>query len=265
VNRLRNIKLVIAYDGTCYAGWQKQRNEPTIQGLLEGALKKMTAAPAVVHGAGRTDAGVHALGMVANFTTGALIPCPGFLKGLNSMLPADIRILAATETDPEFHARRSACAKTYVYNICTAPVQIPTERLYSAHIPDHLDLDAMEDALISLRGSHDFSSFEASGSRDPRNTTGRGAIREILAARISQQEKEGKIRMTITGNGFLRHMVRNIAGTLIQVGKGKITRPGFTEILVARDRAGAGPTAPAHGLFLLEVHYRPFTAATGNF
>jgi len=263
VNRLRNIKLIIAYDGTRYAGWQKQKKDPTIQGLLEGAIATMTGAPATLHGAGRTDAGVHALGMVANFTSAANIPCAGFLKGLNSMLPADIRILTAADTRPEFHARRSACAKTYVYNICNTPVQIPTDRLYSAHIPGNLDIDAIKDSLACIQGTHDFSSFEASGSRDPENTGGRGAIREILAARISRQETEGRIRITLTGDGFLRHMVRNIAGTLIQVGKGTITVQDFIEILAARDRSCAGPTAPARGLFLKKVHYQPPTAA-GN-
>ena len=257
MNRLRNIKLIIAYDGTRYAGWQKQKKDPTIQGLLEGALTTMSGAPVTLHGAGRTDAGVHALGMVANFTTTANIPCTGFLKGLNSMLPADIRILTATDTDPEFHARRSACAKTYVYNICNTPVQIPTERLYSAHIPGNLDIDAIKDSLACIQGTHDFSSFEASGSRDPENTGGRGAIREILAARISRRETEDRIRITLMGDGFLRHMVRNIAGTLIQVGKGIITVQDFTEILAAKDRSCAGPTAPARGLFLKEVHYQP--------
>lgn len=260
MNRQRNMRLVIAYDGTHYAGWQKQKDNPTIQSQLEGAITTMIGTPAVVHGAGRTDAGVHALAMVANFSTGANIPCPGFLKGLNSMLPDDIRILAVAETGPEFHARRSACAKTYFYNICTAPIQIPTERLYSAHIPGDLDIDAMREALACLNGRHDFSSFEASGSRSPDNTEGRGAIREIFVGRISLPGPEGHIRITLTGDGFLRHMVRNIVGTLIQVGKGKITVHDFTEILAARDRTCAGPTAPAHGLFLQEVHYRPFNA-----
>ncbi len=261
MNRLRNIKLIIAYDGTRYAGWQKQKTDPTIQGLLEGALTTMTSAPAVLHGAGRTDAGVHALAMVANFTTATNIPCPGFLKGLNSMLPSDIRILTATDTEPEFHARRSACAKTYVYNICNTPVQIPTERLYSAHISGNLDIDAIKDSLVCIQGTHDFSSFEASGSRDPENTNGRGAIREIFVAQLNRLKTEDKIRITLIGDGFLRHMVRNIAGTLIQVGKGTITVQGFKKILAAKDRSCAGPTAPARGLFLQKVHYRPFTAA----
>ncbi len=256
MNRLRNIKLIIAYDGTCYAGWQKQKKDPTIQGLLERAIATMTDAPVVLHGAGRTDAGVHALAMVANFTTAANIPCTGFLKGLNSILPSAIRILAATEVEPEFHARRSACAKTYVYNICNTPVQIPTERLYSAHIPNNLDIDAMKASLACIQGTHNFSSFEASGSRDPEITGGRGAIREILAARIDRQDKEDRIRITLIGDGFLRYMVRNIAGTLIQVGKGAITVQNFKDILAAKDRSCAGPTAPAHGLFLKEVHYQ---------
>jgi tRNA pseudouridine38-40 synthase len=256
VNRLRNIQLLIAYDGTRYAGWQKQKKDPTIQGLLEGAITTMTGTPVTLHGAGRTDAGVHALAMVANFTTTANIPCPGFLKGLNSMVPADIRILTAKEAGPDFHARRSACAKTYVYNICNTPVQLPTERLYSAHIPNNLDIDAMKASLACIQGTHDFSSFEASGSRDPEITGGRGAIREILAARIDRQDEEDRIRITLTGDGFLRHMVRNIAGTLIQVGKSTITVQNFKEILAAKDRSCAGPTAPAHGLFLKEVLYQ---------
>jgi len=260
VKRLRNIKLVIAYDGTRFAGWQKQKNEPTIQGLLEEAVTKMATTSVVIHGAGRTDAGVHALGMVANFSTGTNIPCPGFLKGLNSILPVDIRILAVMETGPEFHARLNACAKTYYYDICNAPVQIPTERLYSAHVPGFLDIEAIKDSLVCLQGRHDFSSFEASGSRDLEKTAGRGAIREIFAARVSRSEIEDKIRITLTGDGFLRHMVRNIAGTLIQVGKGKITVKDFTQILAAQDRTCAGPTAPAHGLFLQKVHYQPMSA-----
>jgi tRNA pseudouridine38-40 synthase len=256
VNRLRNIQLIIAYDGTHYAGWQKQKKDPTIQGLLEGALTTMTSAPTVLHGAGRTDAGVHALAMVANFTTAANIPCPGFLKGLNSILPHDIRILAATETEMEFHARRSACAKTYVYNICNTLIQLPSERLYSAHIPGGLNIQAIKDSLQCILGSHDFSSFEASGSRDPEYTGGRGAVREIYSARLDHGEPAGRIRITITGDGFLRHMVRNIAGTLIQVGKGAITVHDFREILAAQNRSCAGPTAPAHGLFLKKVLYK---------
>lgn len=257
MNRLRNIKLVIAYDGTRFAGWQKQKIEPTVQGLLEGTIGVMTGTQVALHGAGRTDAGVHALGMVANFISGTNIPCTGFLKGLNSMLPPDIRILDVADVTPEFHSRRSACAKTYFYNICNSPVQLPTDRFYSAHVAGELDTDAIRTSLEYLVGVHDFSSFEASGSRDPANKGGRGAVREILAAQLCRQDVPGRIVISLIGDGFLRHMVRNIVGTLIKVGRGTITVDNFATILAARDRTWAGPTAPAHGLFLQKVHYHP--------
>jgi len=251
----RNIRLLLAYDGSGYAGWQRQKKCLTIQGVLEEAIATMTREEITLHGAGRTDAGVHAVGMVANFTTAADIPCPGFLKGLNSILPPDIRILKAEEAEPGFHARRSAQAKTYCYRICNSPVQLPTDRLYSAHLPVPLDMDAIRSCITRLLGSHDFSSFEAAGSRDPRTGTGRGAVRNILAAGIEQSAVPGSHEFLITGDGFLRHMVRNIIGTLLEVGRGKITARDFSAIISARDRNAAGPTAPAHGLFLKKVHY----------
>jgi len=254
VSDRRNIKLLLAFDGTAYAGWQKQKSEKTIQGAIEDRLRVMTGECPCLHGAGRTDAGVHALGMVANFATGTEIPCQGFVKGLNSLLPADIRVLEAMEVGAGFHARRSARAKTYWYNLTSGPVQLPTERLYCAHIFAELDFAAINAGLEHVTGTHDFSSFEGSGSRDP-GVAGRGAVRTIFTAAFKSMGLEKNHRFVITGDGFLRHMVRNIVGTLLQVGQGRLAPSDVAEILAARDRASAGPTAPARGLFLKEVLY----------
>lgn len=249
----RNIRLVIAYDGTAYAGWQRQAEHPTIQGILEEKIALMTKAQVVLHGAGRTDAGVHALGMVANFQTPASIPCQGFVKGLNSLLPRDIRILAADEEAAEFHARFNAKGKRYSYHLSTLPTLLPHQRLYHAHVPGIIDVPSMEASLAALVGEHDFSSFEAAGSRDLSITTGRGAVRRIFASTL---ECHGATMvLSIHGDGFLRHMVRNIAGTVLEVGQGKRTVAGFVETLAACDRGQAGPTAPAQGLFLDAVFY----------
>jgi len=250
----RNIKLLLAFDGTAYAGWQKQKSEKTVQGVIEDRLQIMTGECPCLHGAGRTDAGVHALGMVANFATGTEIPCQGFVKGLNSLLPADIRVLEAVEVEAGFHARRSARAKTYWYNLTNGPVQLPTERLYCAHVFAELDFAAIKAGLEHVTGTHDFSSFEGSGSRDP-EVAGRGAVRTIFTAALKSMEQEKYHRFVITGDGFLRHMVRNIVGTLLQVGQGRLAPSDVAEVLAAGDRSSAGPTAPARGLFLKEVLY----------
>lgn len=253
---MRNIKLLLAFDGTSYAGWQRQKEKNTIQGTVEGAISTMTCAGVTLHGAGRTDAGVHALGMVANFQTESAIPAGGFLKGLNSILPDDIRILAVQDVPLEFHARFHAMGKEYVYRIFTGEIMPPTERLYAAHLVYRLDIAAMRACLDQIVGSHDFSSFEAAGSRDPGEDRGMGAVRRIVAARILEdQSRKDFLTIVISGNGFLRHMVRNIAGTLFEVGKGKLSPTDFGEILAARDRSLAGPTAPAKGLLLREVFY----------
>jgi tRNA pseudouridine38-40 synthase len=254
VSQKRNIKLLLAFDGTGYAGWQKQKSEETIQGVIEDRLRVMTGEPSCLHGAGRTDAGVHALGMVANFETGTDIPGQGFVKGLNSLLPRDIRILDAKVVAADFHARRSARAKIYWYNLTNGPVQLPTKRLYWAHLFRELDFAAIEAGLELISGTHDFSSFEGSGSRDP-EFSGRGAVRTIFEAKINRIGEDNYHRIIITGDGFLRHMVRNIVGTLLEVGQGKLIPSDVADILDARDRSAAGPTAPACGLFLKEVLY----------
>ena len=250
----RNIKLLLAFDGTNYAGWQKQKSDLTIQGIIEDRLCVMTGKRVCLHGAGRTDAGVHALGMVANFATGREIPCQAFTRGLNSLLPSDIRVLEATEVEPGFHARRSARAKTYWYNLTNGPVQLPTDRLYWAHVFAELDFAAVKAGLAQVTGTHDFSSFEGAGSRNP-ELLGRGAVRTVLEAGLEKTGAGNYHRFVITGDGFLRHMVRNIVGTMLEVGRGKVEPSEVAAILAARDRSAAGPTAPAHGLFLKEVLY----------
>ena len=254
MSQQRNIKLLLAFDGSGYAGWQKQKSAKTVQGIIENRLHVMTGEKLCLHGAGRTDAGVHAYGMVANFHAETNIPCHGFVKGLNSMLPTDIRVLEVCDVETDFHARRSAKAKTYWYNFASGPLQLPTERLYIAHVFDELDIGAMQNSLIYLIGTHDFSSFERAGSRNL-EFPGRGAVRTILEASIEAMGSGGNHRFIITGDGFLRHMVRNIVGTILEVGKGKLTQSDIGAILAAKDRSAAGPTAPARGLFLKEIIY----------
>lgn len=256
----RNIRLLLAFDGTAYSGWQRQKNAPSIQGAIELCLQRMTGEKVTLHGAGRTDAGVHALGMVANFRTHARIPCPGFRQGLNSMLPPDIRILEAADMPDQFHSRYSATGKTYRYTLCTAPVQLPTGRLYAIHVSRPLDAAQISAALARIIGSHDFSSFEGSGSRNPEaeGFAGRGAVRTLYRAEFTALATQSDTWFfRFTGNGFLRHMVRNLVGTLLLVGSGRITPDGFAAILRSRDRSKAGATAPAHGLLLEQVLYEP--------
>lgn len=250
----RNIKLLLAFDGTRYAGWQKQKSMQTVQGVVEEKLQIMTGEELCLHGAGRTDAGVHALGMVANYQTEASIPCQGFLKGLNSMLPPDIRVLEVSEVEAAFHARIAAKTKTYWYNFNNSAIQLPTERFYAAHFRGDLDFEAMRHSLAYLIGTHDFSSFEGAGSRE-RQASKRGAVRTIIEASLETLNTSGDYRFIITGDGFLRHMIRNIVGTVLEVGKGKLTQDDVAVILAVKDRSAAGPTAPAAGLFLKEIFY----------
>ena len=251
---MRNLKLTIAYDGTNYSGWQRQRNAVTIQGEIEKVLARLCNTHIDLHGAGRTDAGVHALAMIAHFQTDSNISDSDFKRALNSILPEAIRIIAAEEVDSSFHSRFSATAKTYFYSIETAPVQDPFSRLFTLHFPQQLDPEKINQCLDILTGSHDFASFEASGSRDTTLTTGRGSVRTIFTATF-EETSATSYRFMFRGDGFLRHMVRNLVGTLLDVGRGRTTVEGFKTILAAKNRASAGPTAPAHGLFLQEVSY----------
>ena len=253
----RNIRLLIAFDGTAYNGWQRQKNAPTIQATLVEKLSMLCGDTVNLHGAGRTDTGVHALGMVANFHTSVIHPLSAFKKGLNSLLPYDIRILEASEAAPDFHSRYSALAKTYLYDFFTGETMLPTRRLYEAHLPGSFDLGAVEECLQLLIGSHDFASFEGAGSRDSLQKKGRGSVRTIFQAKCSPREGQPNNHwsFSITGDGFLRHMVRNLIGTLRQVGQGKILPADFTRIFDSCDRRSAGPTASACGLFLEQIFY----------
>jgi tRNA pseudouridine38-40 synthase len=255
----RNVRLLIAYDGGSYRGWQRQRQgEATIQEELETRLAHLCGAAITLHGAGRTDTGVHALGMVAHFQTTAAIPVTAFFKGLNSMLPKDIRILGAEEAPADFHSRFSAQGKTYRYDFFTGAVQTPSSRLYKAHCPGFFAAERLQAACGFLIGTHDFSSFERTGSRDKHATVGRGAVRtltHISCFPVLAEPDCWSIR--ITGDGFLRQMVRILVGALIEVGQGKRHPEDLIRILEARDRAAAGPTAPSCGLFLEKIHYQP--------
>jgi tRNA pseudouridine38-40 synthase len=256
----KNIRLLLAYDGTGYCGWQRQKNGPTIQGEIENRLTIITHEKTVVNGAGRTDAGVHALGMVANFLSSSTMTAQAFLNALNSMLPEDIRILEAVESFPDFHARYNSTGKTYRYHFFTGSVQRPDERLYTTHIQHPFELNRVIPCLKLLTGSHDFSSFEAAGSRDLSRSGGRGAVRTLLNAEcLTYPNRPHHYSFSFTGDGFLRHMVRNIVGTLFLAGSGRIDDNDFAAILAGRDRRLAGPTAPACGLFLERVHFEPLT------
>ncbi|PID77240.1 MAG: tRNA pseudouridine(38-40) synthase TruA [Deltaproteobacteria bacterium] len=246
-------KLTIAYDGTGYSGWQRQKNARTIQGEIESRLAVILDSPVNLHGAGRTDAGVHARAMTAHFHTEKSRSVKSIWNGLNSLLPRAIRITGCTEVSPLFHARFDAKAKLYSYHIFTGQIQMPTARLYSSHVPFSLCSQTMTACLKQIIGTHDFSSFEAAGSRDPACTAGRGAVRTIERAELQQNGEH--LTILIQGDGFLRHMVRNIAGTLIEAGRGKRSVEDFSRVLAARNRAESGSTAPACGLFLEQVFY----------
>lgn len=251
----RNIKLILAYDGTAYAGWQRQKKATTIQGVLEEKLQIITGSATRLHGASRTDAGVHALGMAAHFKTTATLPLDGLRKGLNSLLPDDIKVRKTVKVDYDFHARYNTLGKMYFYNITTEDILLPTERLYQVQIKNPFDPKPVQNCLQLLLGQHDFSSFEAVGSRDITYTNGKGAVREIFTAKLVIDPNMKKIQFFLAGDGFLRHMIRNIVGTLVKVGQGKLSTGDFKVILISRNRATAGATMPAHGLFLKEVYY----------
>ncbi|MBT8362461.1 MAG: tRNA pseudouridine(38-40) synthase TruA [Deltaproteobacteria bacterium] len=255
---MRKIKLIIAFDGTHYHGWQRQENDPTIQQDVERAVSMICNSRITVHGAGRTDAGVHALGMTAHFKTSKSMSCSKLQKGLNSLLPGAIRVVSLADESTDFHARYSALSKTYCYATFTGTIQPPKERFYTAHYPGRISADAMRSCLEVISGTHDFSSFEAAGSRDKNLTAGRGAVRTIFCAQLNQPST-GYFNLLFTGNGFLRHMVRNLTGTIIEVGKGQRSVNEFERILKYKDRQQAGTTAPPHGLTLLSVNYDKVT------
>jgi tRNA pseudouridine38-40 synthase len=245
---MRNIKLLIEYDGTQYHGWQVQPNASTVQDVIQEKLLLMTRHPVHLIASGRTDAGVHALGQIASFRTTTCIPVAGFRHGLNSLLPPDIRIRSAEEAKDDFHPQYMAKRKTYLYRILNSEPPSALHRNFSWHIPFPLDIPAMREAAQILIGVHNFSSFQGA---DADGTT---AVREVFRAEW-RADKGDFLSFFIEANGFLKHMVRNIVGTLADVGKGRTSVEEFRRILSARDRRLAGPTAPPQGLFLLQVAY----------
>jgi tRNA pseudouridine38-40 synthase len=255
---MRTIKLTIAYDGADFVGWQIQPNGDSVQARVAQALFEMTGEEVSVVGAGRTDSGVHAMGQVASFTTDADIPCEGFEKGLSSLLPSSIVVLSAEEAADGFDARRDARGKVYRYLILRSRARLPHLVGRAWHIREKLDVGAMREAAGCLLGEHDFESFRASGC------TAEHAVRRI--DRIDMEDGGGQaalgmvpsgsiLSLTFEGNGFVRHMIRNIVGTLVEVGKGAMAPADIERILAARQRKEAGMCAPACGLYLVRVVY----------
>lgn len=245
---MRNLKIIIEYDGTNYQGWQIQHNAPTLQGIIEEKLGILTGEKIHLIGSGRTDAGVHALGQVANFKTQSQLDVGSIQKALNSLLPRDIVIMKIEETNDGFHARKDSKSKVYEYRILNQNLRSVFLHAYAWHIPQKLNLSEMKKATQILIGEHDFSAFRTVGSST------RTSVRKVIQAQW-RKPLEGLIYFEIEANGFLKQMVRSIVGTLVEVGRGKIHPEEFREILESKDRRKAGPTAPAHGLFLKEVKY----------
>ena len=244
---MRNIRLTLEYDGTAYAGWQVQDNAPTVQGAVEEALGRLLKEPLRVTASGRTDAGVHALGQVANFRTPARVPLKGFVHGLNGLLPRDVAVRAAAEVPVEFDSRRSAVDKIYRYYLYRSPTPSAFGRRTSWQLARPLDLDAMRSGALHLVGIHDFSAFRSAGCDAPH------AVREIYE--LTLVERGEYLEVTVRGNAFLRNMVRIIVGTLVEVGGGRRAPASVAELLAEGDRSRAGATAPPQGLFLAEVRY----------
>lgn len=273
---MRNLKLILSYDGSEFAGWQVQPGRATVQGTLASAIGRLSGENVLPQGSGRTDAGVHALAQVATFATASRIPIENWALALNDILPPSVRVLEVSEAPPDFHARKSALAKTYRYRIYRGPVCPPFVARYVWHYPYLLDEAAMAQAAGVVVGEHDFTSFAAvdpervermtaSGEGDSRKippaetaptispTIVPTNVRQIFSSAWLREGEE--LVYTIRGNGFLHHMVRNLVGTFVLVGKGTLTSDDVRRILAARNRSAAGPTAPANGLFLVGVEY----------
>ena len=249
-------KLTLAYDGTNYVGWQRQAAGTSVQGLIEDALRELDGRQVTLHGAGRTDAGVHALGQVASCALDREIQSDVLMRALNAQLPGDVRVVSAEAVAPDFHARFGARAKTYRYRIYNTDVLSPFERHYAWHVFGPLDVEAMDAAARSLEGRHDFTAFQTAGGT--LRTAERTVMRSRVKRSITEDARESGgdlIVYEITGDGFLRHMVRAIVGTLVDVGRGRRPSEEMRDVLASCDRARAGPTAPAWGLFLVGVEY----------
>jgi tRNA pseudouridine38-40 synthase len=278
---MRNLKLILSYDGSDFSGWQVQPHGLTVQGTLAAAIGRITGEKVLPQGSGRTDAGVHALAQVATFVTESSVPTANFVKALNDILPASVRVLEAMEVATDFHARHSAQAKTYRYRIHRGAICPPLLARYVWHFPYPLDEASMGRAASTVIGEHDFTSFAAV---DPERGTGKSVNHgeqpsaslgessvsgrdsdlsaEVLAVSnvrgifsSSWERQADEFVYTVKGSGFLHHMVRNLVGTFILVGKKTLQVEDLTRILEARNRSAAGPTAPASGLYLVNVEY----------
>jgi len=252
---MRNLKLVLAYDGTDFCGWQVQPDAPSIQGTLASAIGRITGEKVLPQGSGRTDAGVHALAQVATFATESIIPAANLVIALNDILPASVRVLEASEVPESFRARKSAKGKTYRYRMYRAAICPPFLARYVWHYPYPLDFAAMQEAAPLIEGEHDFTSFAAV---DPEKMDGdvmpkESNVRTVFSSRWRQEGDE--YIYEVRGSGFLHHMVRNLAGTFLLVGKGTRKPQDVIRILNAKNRSAAGATAPASGLYLVNVEY----------
>jgi tRNA pseudouridine38-40 synthase len=246
---LRNLKLILSYDGAEFSGWQVQPGRTTVQGTLASAIGRLSGENVLPQGSGRTDAGVHALAQVASFETGSTIPSDNWLKALNDILPASIRVIDVAEAASDFHARKSACAKSYRYRMFRGAICPPFLARYVWHYPYSLNEDAMIAAADLVVGEHDFTSFAAVDLE----RAGLSNVRTIFSSEWMCEGDE--LIYCVRGNGFLHHMVRNLIGTFLRVGKGTLGVEDVRRILAAKDRSAAGATAPASGLYLVGVEY----------
>jgi len=279
-------RVTVAYDGTDFVGWQRQASGTSIQGVLEAALRSLDERDVSVVAAGRTDAGVHALGQVAAFTLAGSHPADTVARALNARLPATVRIVAASEVRASFHPQFDARSKTYRYRIWNAEVMNPFERRYAWHLPGALDLDAMRSAARLVEGEHDFAAFQSAGADVATSIRDVAASSIVATAAVVRdaapeagwsvsgkhdriaasggERRHGLVTYEITGSGFLRHMVRAIVGSLVEVGRGRQPVEWISRVLASRDRSAAGQTAPALGLFLVRVEYSSIEPAVAG-
>lgn len=249
----RNLKLTLAYDGHDFAGWQVQPDRPTIQGTLVSVIEQLTGEKTLPQGSGRTDAGVHALAQVATVSIQSPIPIANFRKALNDILPSSIRVLNVEEVSADFHARKSAKGKTYRYRIYREEICPPFLARYVYHHPYPLDEGAMVQAAEIVVGEHDFTSFAAVDPEARKENLEINNVRTIYSSTWRREKEE--LVYTVRGNGFLHHMVRNLVGTFLMIGKGSLSSADLKRILDLRDRSAAAATAPANGLYLVSVEY----------